>query len=140
MRPKSLTTRGADTMNPYPAEEKAKMDAIMAAFKPYIDAHYYFDILYSAKCGYVYIVVNEDEVPAVILENASDLLDRLINEIRGDVRAENGDHMEIEDSPEEIMEIRRRTLSYLDSMDPELRSFCIDVMTMCMVGEALISD
>ena len=96
--------------------------------------------VYSAKCGHVYIAVNEDEVPAAILENASDLLDRLINEIRGDVRAENGDHMEIEDSPEEIMEIRRRALSYLDSMDPELRSFCIDVMTMCMVGEALISD
>ena len=127
-------------MNPYSAEEKAKMDAIMATFKPYIDAHYYFDILYSAKCGYVYIVVGEDEVPTAILDNASDLLDCRINEIRGDVRAENGDHTEPGDSPEEIMEIRRRTLSYLDSMEPELRSFCIDVMTMCMVGEALISD
>ena len=100
----------------------------MAAFKPYIDAHYYFDILYS-----VYIVVGEDEVPTAILENASDLLDRLINEIRGDVRAENGDHMEIEDSPEEIMEIRRRTLSYLDSMEPELRSFCIDAANRSLI-------
>ena len=48
--------------------------------------------------------------------------------------------MELEDSPEEIMEIRRSALSYLDSMEPEMRSFCIDAMTMCMVGEALISD
>ena len=77
-------------------------------------------------------MVSDDEVPVAILENAGDLLDCLINEIRGDVRAENGDHMEIEDSPEEIMEIRRRALPYLDSMEPELRSFCIDVMNGCL--------
>ena len=39
-------------MNPYPAEEKAKMDAIMAAFKPYIDAHYYAFHFTIAECRF----------------------------------------------------------------------------------------
>ena len=43
----------------YTTEQKKKLDAILKAFENYIDDQNYFDIVYSKKIGYVWIVVDE---------------------------------------------------------------------------------
>ena len=43
----------------YTTEMKKKLDAILKAFKNYIDGQDYFDIVYSKKIGYVWIVVDD---------------------------------------------------------------------------------
>lgn len=112
---------------PYDAKEKAKFEAILTAFKSYIEEHYYFDVLYSKKCGYMYVVVNGDDVPVILLEDARELLYHLVFEISNDVRELkwHGPHMTTELFPDEVMETRRRVLPYFDSLEQELKEFCI---------------
>lgn len=112
---------------PYSADEKLKLEAILTAFKPYIEDHYYFDVLYSRKCGYMFIVVNGDDLPATILEDANELLYNLIFEISNDVRALkwHGPQMSSELFPDEVTETRRRVLPYFDSLESELKESCI---------------
>lgn len=115
---------------PYTADEKHKFEAILTAFKPYIEDHYYFDVLYSRKCGYMYIIVNEDDVPVTILEDANELLYNLIFEISNDVRELkwHGPRMTTELFPDEVTETRRRVLPYFDSLEPKLKELCIAKM------------
>ena len=42
----------------YTTEQKKKLDAILKAFENYIDGQDYFDIVYSKKIGYTWIVVD----------------------------------------------------------------------------------
>lgn len=114
----------------YSLEEKARIDAILDAFRSYIDEHYYFDILYSKKCGYLYVVINEDDIPVDWLEDSADLLNHLYMDISSDVRAlqMNGPHTTINLYPEEIEETRRRLKPYFNNMPSELKNFCIEEM------------
>ena len=43
----------------YTEDVRKKLDAILKAFECYIDGQNYFDIVYSKKIGYVWIVVDE---------------------------------------------------------------------------------
>ena len=43
----------------YTTEQKKELDAILKAFENYIDGQNYFDIVYSKKIGYVWIVADE---------------------------------------------------------------------------------
>ena len=43
----------------YDESTKKELDAILKAFENYIDGQNYFDIVYSKKIGYVWIVVDE---------------------------------------------------------------------------------
>lgn len=115
---------------PYTADEKAKMDSILDVFKAYIEEHYYFDVLYSKKCGYLYIVINGDDIPAEQLEDSSELLYRLFMDISSDVRAlqMKGPHMTADLYPEEIVETRRRILPYFDSLTSDLKDYCVAEM------------
>ena len=43
----------------YTDDVKKELDAILKAFENYIDGQDYFDIVYSKKIGYVWIVADE---------------------------------------------------------------------------------
>lgn len=63
-------------------------DAILKAFESYIDGQNYFDIVYSKKIGYVWIVVDEPGAAgAELLDTPEAMLDNLFNDIINDVVA-----------------------------------------------------
>ncbi len=70
----------------YTAEMKQKMDNILKAFENYIDSQDYFDIVYSKKAGYLYVVVGTlEEAGPELLDTPEKMLDVLFNEIINDV-------------------------------------------------------
>ena len=70
----------------YTAEMKQKMDNILKAFENYIDSQDYFDIVYSKKVGYLYVVVGTlEEAGPELLDTPEKMLDVLFNEIINDV-------------------------------------------------------
>ena len=67
---------------------RKELDAILIAFENYIDGQNYFDIVYSKKIGYVWIVVDEPGAAgAEQLDTPEALLDNLFNDIINDVVA-----------------------------------------------------
>ena len=66
----------------YTTETKKKLDAILKAFENYIDGQNYFDIVYSKKIGYVWIVVDEPGAAgAEQLDTPEAMLDLLFNDV-----------------------------------------------------------
>lgn len=80
----------------YPPEIRKKLDNILKAFGDYIDNQDYFDILYSRKVGYLWIVVDPPGgAGAKQLDTPEDMLDVLFNEVINDVinSPENKSHI-----------------------------------------------
>ena len=72
----------------YDESTKKELDAILKAFENYIDGQNYFDIVYSKKIGYVWIVVDEPGAAgAEQLDTPEAMLDDLFNDIINDVVA-----------------------------------------------------
>ena len=72
----------------YTNEVKKELDAILKAFENYIDGQDYFDIVYSKKIGYVWIVADEPGAAgAEQLDTPEAMLDNLFNDIINDVVA-----------------------------------------------------
>ena len=72
----------------YTSGIKKKLDTILKAFENYIDGQNYFDIVYSKKIGYVWIIVdNPGAAGAEQLDTPEAMLDNLFNDIINDVIA-----------------------------------------------------
>ena len=72
----------------YTEETRKKLESILKAFEKYIDGQNYFDIVYSKKIGYVWIVVDEPGAAgAEQLDTPEAMLDNLFNDIINDVVA-----------------------------------------------------
>ncbi len=72
----------------YTTDQKKKLDAILKAFENYIDGQDYFDIVYSKKIGYIWIVVDEPGAAgAEPLDTPEAMLDNLFNDVINDVVA-----------------------------------------------------
>ena len=72
----------------YTSGIKKKLDTILKAFENYIDGQNYFDIVYSKKIGYVWIIVdNPGAAGAERLDTPEAMLDNLFNDIINDVIA-----------------------------------------------------
>ncbi|NBI10902.1 hypothetical protein D1641_12895 [Colidextribacter sp. OB.20] len=70
----------------YTEEVRKELDAILKAFEDYIDNQNYFDIVYSKKIGYVWIVVDDpSSAGAEQLDTPETMLDNLFNDIINDV-------------------------------------------------------
>ena len=66
----------------YTDEVRKKLDAILKAFGEYIDGQNYFDIVYSKKIGYVWILAEcPGDAGAVLLDTPEKMLDQLFNEV-----------------------------------------------------------
>lgn len=100
---------------------RKELDAILKAFENYIDGQNYFDIVYSKKIGYVWIVVDEPGAAgAEQLDTPEALLDNLFNDIINDVAAPresthlNETHALTEN---EEAECRRRITAILEKIE-----------------------
>ena len=72
----------------YTEKVRKELDAILKAFENYIDGQNYFDIVYSKKIGYVWIVADEPGAAgAEQLDTPESMLDNLFNDIINDVVA-----------------------------------------------------
>ena len=70
----------------YTEDVRKKLDAILKAFENYIDGQNYFDIVYSKKIGYTWIVVDPPGgAGAEQLDTPEKMLDVLFNEVINDV-------------------------------------------------------
>ena len=122
----------------YTTETKKKLDAILKAFENYIDEQNYFDIVYSKKIGYVWIVVDQPEAAgAEQLDTPEAMLNLLFNDVINDVVAprESTSLTEAHALTEsEEMECRRRITAilrtiedgadeYLDYLDGYLKDY-----------------
>lgn len=70
----------------YTEEVQKELNNILKAFEKYIDSQSYFDILYSKKVGYLWIVVDPPGgAGAKQLDTPEDMLDVLFNEVISDI-------------------------------------------------------
>ena len=80
----------------YTEETRKKLESILKAFEKYIDGQDYFDILYSKKVGYLWVVVNPPGgAGAEQLDTPKRMLDVIFNEVINDVinSPENRSHI-----------------------------------------------
>ena len=107
----------------YPEEVRKKLDAILKAFENYIDGQNYFDIVYSKKIGYVWIVVDNPEAAgAEQLDTPEAMLGNLFNDIINDVVAprESTSLTEAHTLTEsEEAECRRRITAILEKIEDD---------------------
>lgn len=72
----------------YTEEVRKELDNILKAFENYIDSQNYFDIVYSKKVGYLWIVVDPPGAAGTEqLDTPEAMLDLLFNDIINDVIA-----------------------------------------------------
>ncbi len=106
----------------YTDDVRKELDAILKAFESYIDGQNYFDVVYSEKAGYLWIVVDDpgSEVPEQISEPEV-MLDHLFNEIINDVvfsqENPNQAHEELVLTEYEEAESRRRITAILETIE-----------------------
>ena len=113
----------------YTAEEKSRMDYLLATFGDYIRGNKEFDIVYSEKLGYLSLVINtkhgiiEDVSP---MKDFDALIKEMFFQISNDVLALKmvGYHDDIELFPEEIVEVHRRVEHILNTMTQD-REYCL---------------
>ena len=122
----------------YTEDVQKKLDAILKAFADYIDGQDYFDIVYSKKIGYVWIVVDEPGAAgAELLDTPEAMLDNLFNDVINDVVAPRESTSLTEGhalTENEEAECRRRSAAilrtieggadeYLDYLDSYLKDY-----------------
>ena len=105
----------------YTDDVRKELDAILKAFENYIDGQSYFDIVYSKKIGYVWIVVDEPgSAGAEQLDTPEAMLDNLFNDIINDVVAPRSTTHLDEDhtlTESEEAECRRRITAILEQIE-----------------------
>lgn len=105
----------------YSEDVRKKLDIILKAFENYIDGQNYFDVVYSKKAGYLWIVVDDprSQAPEQIIE-PEDLLDLLLNDIINDVVAPRQANT-LSDGPNltdlEAREVRRIAAEILETIE-----------------------
>ena len=122
----------------YTTTTKKKLDAILKAFENYINGQDYFDIVYSKKIGYVWIVADEPGAAgAEQLDTPETMLDHLFNDVINDVVAPRKSNSLTEPNTlteSEERECRRRIAAilrtiecdadkYLDYLDSYLKDY-----------------
>lgn len=105
----------------YTEETRKKLDAILKAFEDYIDGQNYFDIVYSKKIGYVWIIADEPGAAgAEQLDTPKDMLDHFFNDIINDVvapRESTGLNETRKLTEQEEAEVRRRASAILETIE-----------------------
>lgn len=100
---------------------RKELDAILEAFRDYIDGQNYFDIAYSRKLGYLWLVVDPPAALGVkVLDTPHAMLDALFYEIVDNVISSPENISRCSDSPlltaYEVGESRRRIAAILEKI------------------------
>ncbi len=101
---------------------KNELETILKAFEEHIEGQNYFDIVYSKKAGYLWIVIDRPgDAGAKVLDTPEAMLDVLFNDIISDVINLPGNRDPQSDSPRlsafEEAESRRRITAYLEKIE-----------------------
>jgi len=101
---------------------KNELETILKAFEEHIEGQDYFDIVYSKKVGYLWIVIDRPgDAGAELLDTPEEMLDVLFNDIINDVINLPGNRDARPDSPRlsafEEAESRRRITAYLEKIE-----------------------
>ena len=100
----------------YTSETLAEYQTILTAFHEYIQASPYFEILFSSKKGYLFLLIDSHDFLGIEeIDTPDDLFRRLIDEISSDVRDLFlcGEHISVYLFPAEMDETRKRALPYI---------------------------
>ena len=116
----------------YPKERGQMIDRIFKAFQHYIQEQNYFDIVYSEKIGYVWLLVDQpSDAVADVLDSPEAMLDSLFNDIINDVVFSPSNPYHIPNSlilsEYEETESRRRITAILETMGDD-KDFCLDYL------------
>ena len=99
----------------YTPQDLIQFQAILDAFRYYTAASPYFDILFTQKRGYIFLIIEKDFLEASVIETPDDMFERFMFEITSDVRDLFicGEHINVDLYPAEIQESRRRIFEYI---------------------------
>ena len=116
----------------YSKERGQMIDRIFKAFQHYIQEQNYFDIVYSEKIGYVWLLVDQpSDAVADVLDSPEAMLDSLFNDIITDVVISPSNPYHIPNSlilsEYEETESRRRITAILETMGDD-KDFCLDYL------------
>lgn len=116
----------------YSKERGQMIDRIFKAFQHYIQEQNYFDIVYSEKIGYVWLLVDQpSDAVADVLDSPEAMLDSLFNDIITDVVFSPSNPYHIPNSlilsEYEETESRRRITAILETMGDD-KDFCLDYL------------
>lgn len=125
--------RKEDRLMRYSIGEKRRLDNILKIFEDYIRGQDYFDIAYSEKIGYIWVMVRDPTDFALdTLDTPEELLGALYNNIIHDVvfspdnPKQNHDHLILTEY--EKTEIRRRITEIMDTVDGTNKGCYLDFL------------
>ena len=117
----------------YTSKELTLFQALLHAFRDYTAASPYFDILFTQKRGYIFLIIEKDFIEASVIETPDDMFERFMFEITSDVRDLFlcGEHIDIDLYPAEIQESRRRMSKYIYCLPENMREHYTEQMERC---------
>ena len=107
----------------YTPEPLTEFQTLLTAFHEYIQTSPYFEILFSPRQGFLFLLIEGETLEIQRIATPDDLFQRLIDEISSDVRDLFlcGEHISVHLFPAEIGETRRRMLPYIARLPEALR-------------------
>ena len=114
----------------YKPETLAEFQALLTAFREYIQTSPYFEILFSPRQGFLFLLIEGETLEIQRIASPEELFRRLIDEISSDVRDLFlcGEHISVNLFPAEMEEIRRRGEPYIASLPDTLREHYTTLM------------
>ena len=99
----------------YTFETFTEFQTLLTAFHEYIQTSPYFEILFSPRQGFLFLLIEGETLEIERIATPDDLFLRLIDEISSDVRDLFlcGEHFSVNLFPAEMDEIRRRGVPYI---------------------------
>lgn len=107
----------------YTPQDFIQFQAILDAFRHYMAASPYFDILFTPKQGYILVTIEKDFLEATRIESPDDMFEKFIFEITSDVRDLFlcGEHIDVDLYPAEIQESRRKISEYISHLPENMQ-------------------
>ena len=114
----------------YTPETFAEFQTLLIAFHEYIQTSLYFEILFSPRQGFLFLLIEGEILEVERIASPDDLFQWLIDEISSDVRDLFlcGEHISVNLFPAEVDETRKRVLPYINRMPETQREHYADLM------------
>lgn len=114
----------------YTPQDLIQFQSILDAFRSYTAASPYFDILFTKKRGYIFLLIEKNFLEATMIESPDNLFEIFLHEITSDVRDLFlcGEHITVDLYPAEIQESRRRIFEYICQLPENMQGHYMELM------------
>ena len=114
----------------YTPQDFFHFQAILHAFQHYTATSLYFDILFTQKRGYIFLVIEKNFLDASVIKTPDAMFERFMSEITSDVRDLFlcGEHIDVDLYPAEIQESRRRIFEYICYLPKNMQEHYTELM------------